>query len=201
MQNSWISNGHSTSASLKNSHSFLLNRTQKSRCSKPTSKGPSSSKLGDRHIEINAAALDVFLRQYAVDLEVTSLGAANDLDIPQSDTILPPTTEIKDGEVEDARDDLLRLDYSSGRCSPKSWESPLLEASGTNSFDLIALVPPSALTQYLPQANFAHELLDAFFRELASAKLMFDQRSVVQRYRTSTLPNQILFAMLALGSL
>lgn len=205
MHNIGNSHGHLTHGTLHNSHLSPPNRIEKlphSHHSNPIPKAPTHAKHGDGHIEINAAALEAFLREYATDLdsdETTSF----DLDSNASQiSDVPVTTKgINDNEIEDDWDSLSD-DSALGRSSEGSG-SPLsgLSTSKSTGFDIIALIPPAALAPYIPQTEIVLDFFDVYFRELPSAKLMFDQRSVIRKYKDSTLPNPILFGILAVAAL
>lgn len=181
-------------------HSLPLHRTQQSRCTKPTSKGHSSTRHGDHHVEIDSAALEAFLRQYATDIDETQPLHTN-LDISQSSEPPIPNNRTEDNGIEDDWE-IPVSGYAPDQSTQRSRSSsPSLAASKAPVFDLISLIPPSALAPYLPQHDLGLELIDLYFLELPSAKLMFDQQTVVRRYKDSTLPTQILCSIFAIAAL
>lgn len=194
----------STSVSTRASHSSIPNRISRSRTGTRTTKQSASSKLQDGHIEFNPAALESFLNQYASDIdELNILDTVVNFDPLQCSPSLRSSRsdERENGAMPDGCDNVSAI-YGSAYSSSSPWASCLEPPmSNNNGFDLIATVPFSGLAQYLPSVDFALDLLDTYFLETPSARLMFDQQAVIRRYMSSTLPHQILFSILALASL
>lgn len=185
------------------SYSYAVppNRTWKSRCVKSISKDASGGGAKSSHIEINSAALEASLREYSTDVNELTPSDTIKFSNSQSSTPLLPAIRNEDEEKDDGWDQT-PTERTTFTPHKQSWEGSLASSIGqTANFDLIALIPPSALPPYMPQIDLTLELFNVYFLELPSAKLMFDQRSVLHRYRDSTLPNQILFSILAIASL
>lgn len=109
------------------------------------------------------------------------------------------------GDRDDEADEVAFTQFVKSRFDPSPQVLRASTPSGLawkpDSFDLLALIPPSAIAPYLPQLSLTLDLFDIYFLEVPSAKLMFDHKAVVRRYQESTLPHQVLFAILALASL
>lgn len=201
MQHTSKPQGYLPHDTLTRNKPSLLLQPQSSRCTKPQVRKQVNAKLDTgRHLRVDSAALEAFLRQYATDEEVTSSDEPDSADFNESG---PSTGTAGDGDNEAdkvAFTQSLNSRLESPPQVPRA-SSPTKLARKPDSFDLLALIPHSAIAPYLPQPSITLNLFDIYFLEVPSAKLMFDQKSVVRRYQDSTLPQQVLFAILALASL
>lgn len=202
MQHTSKRHSHLSRNALSKQTPSPLYQPQRSRCTKSQVRSPVNTRSdANQHIRVDSVALEAFLRQFSrQEDEVTSFNE------PKRTESERGIAGIWNAEQEDVEaDEIASAEFVNSRFDPLTQAR---EASSLtklvrkpDSFDLLALIPPSAIAPYLPPLTLALDLLDIYFLEVPSAKLMFDHKSVVHRYQNSTLPHQVLFAILALASL